>query len=69
MLNKLLVNPKLINAIIEKVHDDNLPIIINIGESKDELVSVLFEYPDSFDENFNSLIDNTFNEVFSPIEL
>lgn len=68
METKRLLNPKLLTGIVEKVHEDNLPVEICVGENKDGLVDVLFVYPDSFQNEFEPLMDNVFNEVFGPLE-
>ena len=34
----LLLNPKLLSIIVEKVHEENLPVEINEGENKDGLI-------------------------------
>lgn len=68
MKTKRLLNPKLLTGIVEKVHEDNLPVEICVGENKGGLVDVLFVYPDSFQNEFEPLMDNVFNEVFGPLE-
>jgi hypothetical protein len=68
MKAKRLLNPKLLNSIVEKVHEDDLPMEIDMGEMKDGLIDVLFVYPDSFQNEFEPLMDNVFNEVFGPLE-
>ena len=68
MKTKRLLNPKLLTGIVEKVHEDNLPVEICVGENKGGLVDVLFVYPDTFQDKFEPLLDGVFNEVFSPLE-
>lgn len=68
MRTKLLINTRLLNVLIERVHEDDLPITIDTGIHKDGLTEVLFEYPDSFSEAFNPLIDDVSNSIFGPLE-
>lgn len=65
---KRLLNPKLLSNVIDKVHEGNLPVEINTGEERDGLIDVLFEYPDTFQCEFEPLMDGAFNEVFGPFE-
>lgn len=65
---KRLLNPKLLSNVIEKVHEQNLPVEINTGEERTGLIDVLFEYPDTFHCEFEPLMDSAFNEVFGPLE-
>lgn len=60
----MLLNPQLLNVIIEKVHEGNMPITIDVGELKDELVEALFEFPESYEDNFNDLLNDTINEIY-----
>ena len=64
MKTKRLLSPKLLNGIVETVHENNLPIEICVGENK----GVLFVYPDTFQDTFEPLMDGVFNEVFGPLE-
>lgn len=68
MKTKRLLNPKLLSHIVEKVHEDDLPVEIEMGERKNGLIDVLFVYPDTFQEAFEPLMDGVFNEVFGPLE-
>lgn len=68
METKRLLNPKLLSHVVEKVHEDNLPVEIEMGERKDGLFDVLFVYPDTFQDAFEPLMDGAFNEVFGPLE-
>lgn len=68
MKTKRLISPKLLNGIVETVHEDNLPIEICVGENKGGLVDVLFVYPDTFQDTFEPLMDGVFNEVFGLLE-
>lgn len=69
MEKKELLANKLISAIIEKVHEDNLPVEIHTGrELKDGLTEVLFVYPETFERGLEPMIDSVFNETFGPLE-
>lgn len=68
MITRILVNPALLGHFAEKVHEDNLPIEIHEGEKKDELIDVLFEYPDTFQDEFFPLMNNVINEAFGLLE-
>ena len=68
MKTKRLLNPKLLSHVVEKVHEDDLPVEIEMGELKDGLFDVLFVYPDTFQYAFEPLMDGGFNEVFGPLE-
>ena len=68
MKSKRLLIPILLTGIVEKVHEDNLPVEICVGENKGGLVDVLFVYPETFQEAFEPLMDSVFNEVFGPLE-
>lgn len=65
---KRLLNHNLLAGIVERVHEDNLPVEICVGENKNGLVDVLFVYPDTFQDEFEPLMDGVFNEVFGPLE-
>lgn len=68
MKTKRLLNPNLFTSVVDRIHEDKLPITIYEGENKDGLVDVLFVYPDTFQDKFEPLMDGVFNEVFGPLE-
>ena len=68
MKKKILLNHKLVNSLIEKVHEENLPVEINTGEQHDGLIDVLLEYPDTFHEAFEPMMNNAFSDTYGILE-
>ena len=68
MRTKLLLDSKILSTVIDKVHEENLPIKIDTGEKKGGLTDVLFEYPDTFQSAFEPMMETVFNEAHGPME-
>lgn len=64
MINKMMLNTQLASGLLERIHEQSLPITLETGDKVDEeMVDVIAEYDD--EELFGRLLDNTINEIFN----
>lgn len=64
MICKMILNNKVASALIERIHEDNLPVTIETADKfGDEMINIIAEYDD--EEMFGTLLDSTINEVFN----
>lgn len=57
MINKMLLYPKFISALLERIDEEDLPITLEIGNKEMGMIHVLAEYDD------NKLFDNLLKEI------
>lgn len=61
MINKILLYPKFASALLERINEEDLPIILDVGDKEMGMIPILAEYDD------NDLFENLLKEIANDI--